>query len=200
MTRLFESCCLALPGTDPLGYSMLMYGAGTTYVMTLESEHSPPIPCTLILENCPLSADGVTHGAFQMNGEMSFSCECKWNWEGECGFFTMTLLAMLGDSGCVGDFILSYEGTIKKRTLELSLSAESENGLKQVLRGSLLSPYSMFKQKDAASLHPPMINCLNSVKKEEFEIQESLLSGCLYLSFFNDTVMSPPVFTLKGLN
>lgn len=94
---------------------------------------------------------------------------------------------------------LSYFGTIDKETLEVSLVAKTIEDILQMLTGGPLSSRSAFKQADAAAASPFIINCLNNVGKEEFEIREDLLNGCLYLSLFNDTVMMrPPAFTLKG--
>ena len=201
MTPLFECSFAPVPGVSPLGYNVMMYGTGATFVMTLKSNQSPPVPCVLTLGNCSFSKDDKTYGVFQMNRGLAIVCECEWSWKEEDGSFSMTLVDILGDSSSVEIFLPSYGGTINKRTHELSLSAENEDGYSQTLLGSPLSFCSAFKQRDSLYSHPPVINCLNNVKKEDFEIQESLLSGCLYLSLFNDTVaMRSPIFTLKGMN
>lgn len=120
-----------------------------------------------------------------------------WKWKEKTGDFSMTVKSL--NTNREDGF--SFFGTIDKETLEVSLVAETAENNLQMLTGGPLSSRSAFKQSDAAASSPFIINCLNNMGKEELEIREDLLNGCLYLSLFNDTVMMrPPVFTLKGRN
>ena len=197
MHRLVTAPILPSPGIPSLGYMLLHYNAGATFVMTLKSQQHPPIPCILTLAVCSFDKDGSVWGAFQVNGKTVHRCYCMWKWKEKTGDFSMTVKSL--NTNREDGF--SFFGTIDKETLEVSLVAETAENNLQMLTGGPLSSRSAFKQSDAAASSPFIINCLNNVGKEELEIREDLLNGCLYLSLFNDTVMMrPPVFTLKGRN